>query len=320
MKKKILFILIPAALVAGFYLWPSKTTKEIIVQETSPLVSKNRKLFLGKRNNLVVGNATESLPSACSVLKDKLSALDLNLSFKEIINSLNQVEFQNCSEPQVKDRIQSLQKVCFEKFEKVECEANLLFVRAILRTLNVKEGSDLETIADLILTEFSKQVPDFKKLLKLSDQLLGIDPSNRTFQKVWAMSKLISQDNMRNLPEGFANEIYSRLDPEVVNDPELMGYRLFLETQLEPLKTEAYARDYVRDYPNRSESYEILGWSLWQQNRRGEALSALQRAMELNPKDKWLKGMYAKLKSPGSGPQDYKGRLNLGIRFEDIVQ
>jgi hypothetical protein len=116
------------------------------------------------------------------------------------------------------------------------------------------------------------------------------------------------------------DEIYGRIDPALLEDVEFQSYRLFLETRLEPNKVEEFARGFAETFPETSQAYEILGWSLWKQGRKDEAISQLLLAMKYSPEDEYLKKMYRELKSKNAGPEAYKGRMHLGIKFEDLYR
>jgi tetratricopeptide (TPR) repeat protein len=299
-----------AILAGGLLFFARKKEKSpvlVLPQETS----SNKKLFLGKRVKTVLRG---EVSDPCGTLKSALEQMDFNEKPANLDINL----FKQCTDPAVIEEQMLVLENCFPKI-KEECQARLLFVRSILRTKNATEPYDKETIADLIIMEFSKKEPDFKKLEKLVKNLLRDDPKNPNYQQIWAMAKFIGSGDPRNQRAGLKEDIYAQVDPEVLNSKDMDGLRIFLETGLDPLKVEQMSRNMLSDDPNRQGSRETLGWALWQQGRRDEALTQLAQALAINPKDDWLRKMYENLQKPGAKKEDYMGRLSLGVKFEDIL-
>lgn len=310
MKKFFGIFILALTLVGAFYFWPTEKKVEDNPKKETKVVSENRKLFLGKRKH--ISKKSEITTSNCQQLLTELNDLDFN----QMDVDLASLSLDSCSES---EKINQLKAKCSGK-EKHTCQAELMMFRAYLRTKGVEFSEDKEMIADLILTEFQKKTPDFKKLEKLVGELLNQNPENQTYQKLWAMNKLLANIEQKPIPKNLKEDIYSRLDPELLDDPELTSYRMFLETGLDPIKAEGFARDYLKRNPNRADIHETLGWSLWHQNKRAEAIAQVERAIALNPKDPWLDSLYSRIKSPEAGRESYEGRMNMGIRFEDIYQ
>lgn len=297
-----------AFLAGGLLVLKNRSTSvEVSVKEKS----SNKKLFLGKRSKKTV---QKTVSDPCEDLKSRLEEIDLN----EAPRDLNKDLFVGCNDKSLEERKKLVLESCFPKI-KEECTSHLMFLRSIIRTQGITDSEDKEILADLILLEFSKVTPDFKKLEKLVKKLLRDDPKNPAYQRIWAMSKMIGSGDPRNQREGLREDIFSQIDPEVLNAPDMDGLRIFLETGLDPAKVEELSRSTLSADPHRQGSREILGWALWQQGRREEALSELGIAVARNPQDEWLRKMYQNLQRPGAKKEDYMGRLSLGVKLEDIL-
>lgn len=307
-KKSVLGILIALATLAGGLVYLNRQKAQTPLAQISKTSISNRKLFKGKRKSSLIRETA----SACEVLRSKLEEIDFEM--KEVIP---RETVEACTQDSYLSRIKLLIDSCYGK-DTSDCEANQMFLRALLRTEGITDSDDREMIADLMLREFSKKEPDFKLLTKLAKKLLRDDPKNPAFQKMWAMSKFISQGDPRNQAPELREAIIRELDPEVLNAPDMDGLRMYLETGLDPLKLESLSRSLLQTDPRRPMTREILGWTLWQQGRRDEALSELAIAVKENPKDRWLSQMYQNLQKPEAKKEDYMGRLSLGVRFEDI--
>lgn len=307
-SKILIFILSIATVKGGFLVLKDKSlTSEV----QAPQVSSNKKLFLGKRKKIKLQEVADK---SCETLKTYLEEMDFNVKPSGLDRNL----FTSCLDPAFADIQKQISENCFPK-AKNECQSNLMFMRSSLRTQGIEDSDDKETIADLILKEFSKGTPDFKKLEKLVKKLLRDDPKNPAYQRIWAMSKMIGSGDPRNQREGLKEDIFSQIDPEVLNAPDMDGLRIFLETGLDPAKVEELSRSTLSADPYRQGSREILGWALWQQGRREEALSELGIAVARNPQDEWLRKMYQNLKKPNAKKEDYMGRLSLGVKLEDVL-
>jgi hypothetical protein len=61
----------------------------------------------------------------------------------------------------------------------------------------------------------------------------------------------------------------------------------------------------------------MLGWSLWQQGRRTEALNELDAILAMK-KDPYLQKLRKILADPHAKKDSFPGRLSLGVRLEDL--
>lgn len=189
--------------------------------------------------------------------------------------------------------------------------------RSFIRVRAIKDPSTREELADLILAEFSKKIPDFKKLKDVSRELLKLDPNDRPVQKVWAMTAVIAGDP-KNLNPELVRDIYETLDPEQIeNDPELRGLDVIMKTKLKPDSVEDYTREILKNNPSDLSSREMLGWSLWQQGRREEAIAEVDRILSQS-KDPYLAKIREQLVSGNATKDSFPGRLNLGVKLEDL--
>ncbi|MGE3608982.1 MAG: hypothetical protein AB7I27_05300 [Bacteriovoracaceae bacterium] len=270
-------------------------------------------IFLSPRvsSNVVVTNTVLANDIDCLQLKESLN----NLDFREKNIDLDGLVF-SCSNTEVKDALNKAKEKC-QKFND-DCRISLIFLRAILRALNLSEATTKEEIADLILKEFSNKNPNFKLLNELAEKLLEFNPSDKSFQQLWAMSKLLSQDDLRNLPENLADEINSRVDSSIWKNGQMKGLEMVLQTGLNSKKMEVFLTEQLRKNSNDSFSHELMGFALWKQNRREEAIQALDRAIHLNENDLWLKNMRKTLMDQNATIESYQGRLSLGVNLDDL--
>lgn len=308
--KKIIVLILAVTSLAAFYFYSKENSPKVSVPRPS-LVSANKKLFLGKRQKVLTTQVDN-----CFDITTNLSNLDLNLPVDEFMASIDFEALKRCDRKEWQERIKSISE-CSKK-NKQECQMHVFFLRSILRTEGIKEGFDQETLADLITREFSTKNPNFKNILKHASALLDRDPSNHNFQKLWAMSKLMSQDKLDKLPEGFAETVYKRLDPEIRDSQSLRSMRFLMDTRLDPVLGQSYAENLVNTYPKDSDTYELLGWTLWKQGKRDEAIAQLETAMRLNPDDMWLPKMYKDIKDPNAKMDAYQARMHLSFRLEDL--
>ena len=310
------------------YLFTAATSVAVLIfiypkSENPPVKVKvpreMKEIFMGKRSVPVAYKAEDKVYSGCEELESTLNDLDFRRPAEEWVTTLELRELSACKDPSLEKQLLSANNICFSKKPNHnECVQNLLFLRSLLRTRHEIDANDPENIADLIIREFATNIkePNFQKLSEYADKLIDMNPSNIALQKFWAMSKLMS--NIRSVPEGLQDEIYARIDPSLLSDPDFMSYRMFLETQLDPLKAEGFSRDYLAQYPDQSQAHEMLGWSLWQQGKRDEARAQLDLAIQMNPNDEYLKAMAKDLRSRKADRGSYKGRMNMGISFEDL--
>lgn len=299
--------------VALFYL--SQDSKKEAVPSLMKAATPSKNLFLGKRAALVT-QASEQI-DGCSELRNQLDSIDFTLPAKEWRAVLSLELLKTCSDPEIFERTKLIQETCFDKKDDDLCSTNAVFLRAYLRTKGLKNSDDKEQLADLVLREFAKGMPDFKNLKNLAEKLMNMDPKQLAYQKLWAMSKLIASVDSKKSPLDLADDIYGRVDPEMWEDPQMKGLDLALKTGFDPQEIESMTREALAQKDD-SWTREALGWSLWKQGRKSEALDNLRRAIQLNPKDPWLQEQYKRVKSKGAGPDDYHGRISLGVSVEDL--
>ncbi len=283
--------------------------------ETLPTKPKSNKLFLSKRETPM---AVKIKSDFCSHVSSQLDNIDFNQDVKDWLSLLKKEDFQGCDDPELKERVSLIINNCFaKKLTKDDCFTNLIMFRSIMRARNIKDPSTRSELADLIMAEFSKKEPDFKKLKDFSGELLKSDPNDKPVQKVWAMSAVINGDPKKLSPE-LIDEIYKTIDPEeMMNDPELRSLDVILKTKLKPDNVESYTRDNLKNNPKDISSREMLGWSLWQQGRRDEAIAEVDAILAIK-KEPYLVALRKKLTDPSATKDSYPGRMSLGIRLEDL--
>ena len=318
MKKYFFLLLLPVAI---YFYWSSRLEKISRNSESYSIPTKTtpvKQLIQGKRTRIHTDSSAVS--DVCEQVGVQLDDIDFNLPFKDWLEALSLPKLGECENAEYQQRIALIQEKCLIKksVSKDECMTNLVMLRSLIRAKKIKDPTSRDELADMIMAEFSKKDPDFKKLKNFSRELLNKDPGDKPVQKVWAMSAVISGDP-KNIDPALAEEIYETLDPEQMNtDPELRGLDVILKTGLKPASVEVYSRDILAQNPKDLSSREMLGWSLWQQGRREEAIAQVDAILALNPKDQWLKEMRRRLTDPKASKDSYAGRLNLGIRLEDL--
>lgn len=314
--KKYLWLLLLLPMI--YFLW-GRRQEEPVVSVSKPAniqtKTKSNKIFLSKRETPM---EVKIKSDWCSHVSSRLDNIDFNLELKDWLSSLKKEEFQGCDDPELKDRVSLILSNCFsEKLNKDECFTNLIMFRSIMRARNIKDPSTRAELADLIMAEFSKKTPDFKKLKDFSSELLNSDPNDKPVQKVWAMSAVINGDP-KNLSPDLIDEIYKTIDPEEMQtDPELRSLDVIMKTKLKPDSVEDYTRDLLKNNPKDAASREMLGWSLWQQGRRDEAIAQVDAILAIK-KDPYLEILRKKLSDPTATKDSYPGRMSLGIRLEDL--
>lgn len=308
--KHILLTIFVLLSCVGTYLYLRDQKKEEKAVVKNEAIAK--RLFLGKRNQFNTDTKETSSKESDSCNKLKVALNDLDFTQKDIrLESLD----LSCDLPEIVERIKRVKEICGQVSN--DCLNSLVFLRAVLRTQNLKEAMTQEEIADSILKEFSKKVPDFKILQKLAEKLLDINPSDKKFQELWAMAKLLSND-LQKLPVNLAEEIYGKVDPSLWEGSQMKGLQVILESGMNAKKMESFLLNDLKKNPNDSFSYELLGFALWKQNRRQEALESLDKAIALNPKDEWLRKMRKDLNSEKADVHSYQGRLSLGVNIDDL--
>jgi hypothetical protein len=285
--KKYLWLLLLLPVVFYFIGKDKKKETEAPLTLTNPPAKKykeSRKIFLGRK--AITENLTDH--EGCLTAATQINEVDFNIPLKEWLETLNDKDFEHCTDPELQERAALIRKHCFgTKINDDDCYTNLLMFRSIIRVRSIKEPSSREELADMIMAEFSKKTPDFKKLKEFSKELLNRDPNDKPVQKIWAMSAVIDADP-KNLKPELVNEIYKTLDPEQIDtDPELRGLDVIMKTKLEAGAVEDYTRDLIERNPKDMSSREMLGWSLWQQGRRDEAIAQIDTILA-SKKDPYL--------------------------------
>lgn len=315
MKRIALGSFILLCLGAGLWFYPSDSVTPLKIK-SSKTPSSSRKVFLGARSKTITPSIVQN---SCDELTSRLEDMDFNIPLEDWIMKFSANDFKECVLPEYSDRFQDIQIHCFEKLSEKECLTDAILLRAILRTRGIADSEDRDLMADLILSEFANKtkIPDFEKLEKLSARMLEIDPDQASYQKLWASSKVIAKLSKGKSVTNLETQINERVNPEVWNDPNMKGVKLAMMTGLEPENVEEYARGYLSQKSD-SSMHEVLGWSLWRQNRRAEALVELQTAMKLNPNDVWLKQQLIQLNSDSANSESYQARISLGIDVRDL--
>lgn len=319
MRKVLLLGLLIASCVAGYFYFFQDSVPVSTPAITKKSHSSSRKLFLGARTKKLPksNSAASDIQDGCEDLTRNLESMDFNAPVDEWVLNFDKVALKNCQLPLLTERLEMIQKHCFEELDEGLCAMDAVFLRAQLRTRNVEDAEDQELIADLIINEFAHNKPDFDKLNKLSEKMMVLDPDQKAYQKLWASSKVISKLFKGKSPMDVAEEINGRVNPELWNDPALNGIKMAMMTGLEPSNVEDYARGYLTQKPD-AVMHEVLGWSLWKQNRRAEAIDQLQQAIKMNPKDTWLKDQLKKVRGKGANAESYQTRIMLGLDMRDL--
>lgn len=302
-----------------FLITGSSSTTSSSRLRTKPQVTKTQEIFLGARTNKAPVKDSLKIESACDELARSLDATDFNLPFDEWIEDIEPGQLESCNDKEVSSRLSSMRKVCFEEINDQACVMEGIFLRSLLRTRGVEDSEDRLQLADLVLREFAMGNPDFGKLMNFSDKLMDLNPDQLAFHKLWAMSKVIHALEQKVSPAEYAQEIENRVDPRIWEDQETIGLDLALKSGFEPSSVEEIAREMLsqKDDPR---VHEILGWSLWKQNRRAEAIDQLKVALKMNPQDAWLKEQYKKVMAKEAGENDFQARFSLGFDLRDLFQ
>ena len=319
MKKVLLPGLLIVTLIAAYFYWSQKSALVSAPTITKKSQTSSRNLFLGARSQNLskIKTTTSDSHDGCEDLTTNLERMDFNAPVDEWVLNFDKEALKKCQLPLLADRLDLIQMHCFEDFDEGLCATDAIFLRAQLRTRGVEDAEDRELLADLILNEFAHNEPNFNKLNKLAEKMMVLDPDQKAYQKLWASSKVISKLFNGKSPMDVAEEINARVNPELWNDPALNGIKMAMMTGLEPANVEGYARGYLTQKPD-AVMHEVLGWSLWKQNRRAEAIDQLQQAIKMSPKDTWLKEQLKKVRSKGANAETYQTRIMLGLDVRDL--
>lgn len=314
MKRAVLVVIL-LVLTAGAYRYFQLSPEKKLSPVSTPAQKKSTKeLFLGKRS---VVTAKVEAANPCSNLVTALAEIDFTQELETWLPALKGEAFASCQDESIAEWLEGAKQECFAKTPTGNCTYRLVFLRSLVRLKYGPADDSEQGLADGIIAEFAKGEPDFKRLEELSRTMLDRSPS-QSVQKFWALSKLLSQKDLKKLPPGLADEIYARLDPEVLEDEEMRDLKLILKTGLNPVEMEMALREEVVLAPKDPQRRQALGWALWKQGRRAEAIGQLKEAMKLAPDDEWLKQLFKDVSVPKAGADAYKGRLKLGINLQDL--
>lgn len=310
------------ASLAGILILGFGISLYLLSLQDSPVVESShpKKLFLGKRKKKFIPiNEKVSLvvTDGCELVSLELEEIDFNVPVREWLEFLEVSTFDKCQTLEFRKQISSIKANCFEKLNEHECVQQAIFFRSLIRTKGVTEAEDQDILADLIISEFADGTPDFHKLVKYSEKLISLDPNQAAYQKLWASSKVIASLTDMDSPTQLAEEISERVDVSIWNDSEMQGLKMAVATGLVPGSVEEYARGYLSEN-NDTRMREVLGWALWRQNRFGEAVQQLRKAIALNPSDQWLKDQLIKVTAKDANLETYQARISLGINLQDL--
>lgn len=310
-------ILVLTTVVSYFFL---SQEKDLSYKQSKILnTAGTKKLFLGARKALPETTPVEGqvVQDHCSEVTSQLESIDFTGPIEDWLEIINVDSLNNCKDSATLEQIATLKKNCFDAFDEKICAQNAVFLRAALRTRKIDDGEDKELLADLILKEFSGKTPDFNKLAGFAEKLMDLDPDQVAYQKLWASSKIIAKLAPDSSPMDVADEIGDRVGEELLNDPDMIGLKLAMETGFNPQSVENFAREFLSQKDS-STMHEILGWSLWKQNKFNESMAELKRAIDLNPNDKWLLEQLQKVQSKNADPDSYQARIQLGFDYQDL--
>ena len=301
-----------------YYFVLSKQDEAVFISKPKA-ISNSRKLFLGTRKKISQASNKKItiLADGCEVVTLQLEDIDFNVPVKEWMETLNLNTFEKCQRPEFKDRIASIKNNCFNKLDEQSCTQQAIFFRSLLRTRGVTDAEDQDLLADMVISEFADNTPDFHKLKNYSEKLMNLDPNQAVYQKLWASSKVISNLMDKKSASALSDELAERIDENVWNGSDMQGLKMAVATGLKPDSVEEYARGYLSKNDD-TRMHEVLGWSLWRQNRFAEAVQELERAIALNPTDKWLKEQLGKVTSKDANLETYQARISLGIDLQDL--
>ena len=316
-RVSLLGILVLTAVVSYFFL---SKEKDLSYKKSEILnTAGTKELFLGARKSLPAQAQVQGqvVQDNCSDITSQLESIDFTGPIEDWLEIINLDSLNTCKDPSTLEQIATLKKNCFDEFDEKICGQNAVFLRAALRTRNIEDGEDRELLADLILKEFSGKMPDFNKLANFAEKLMDMDPDQKAYQKLWASSKIISKLGPNSSPMDVAEEINNRVGDEFLNDPDMIGLKLAMKTGFNPQSVEEFAREFLSQKDS-STMHEVLGWSLWKQNRINEAIAELNRAIDLNPNDKWLLEQLQKVQSKNANTDSYQARIQLGFDYQDL--
>jgi tetratricopeptide (TPR) repeat protein len=318
MKKVSLAGILVLTFVVSYFVL-SKQDEVVVITKPKVAISNSRKLFLGARKKVDQASTKKLtiVADGCEVVTLQLEDIDFNLPVTEWVERLDLNTFDKCQQPEFKDRIASIKTNCFNKLDEQSCAQQAIFFRSLLRTRGVTDADDQDLLADMVISEFADSTPDFHKLENYSEKLMNLDPNQASYQKLWASSKVIANLMDKKSPTALSETLAERIDENVWNSSDMQGLKMAVATGLKPDSVEEYARGFLSKKDD-TRMHEVLGWSLWRQNRFAEAVQELERAIALNPTDKWLKEQLNKVTSKDANLETYQARISLGIDLQDL--
>src|SRR5690606_28890288 len=125
-----------------------------------------------------------------------------------------------CPNESLKSKFTEIKESCLGEVKEI-CAAHLVMLRSSLRTQGIHDAEDRDMLVDLILSEFSKTEPDFKKMNSFAEKMMGLEPEHEMFQKIWASSKLIGGLQDKFSFNHYAENILSTVDESIWTDPQM---------------------------------------------------------------------------------------------------
>lgn len=318
--KKLISLILFISIGVGIYLAQPKL-KEFAGIKESPeeksFVPPSSRILKAPRKPLAQLPEDESVE--CTTLRSQLDQMDFNQDPDDWLSTTTREAFEACKDNFYIDRLSSVLKACAAENLKVEvCQVAVMSLRSQMRMREIKEPGNREEMMDFIFDEFSKKDPNFKMMKKISRRFLDEAPDDVAMQKVWATSALISEGDPKNLSAEARNEIYEVIGQErMETNADLRPIDVLLKSGLEPTTVEAMTRDLYDKYPKDKSNVEMLAWSLWQQGRREDSLNYLNT---LSSDDPWIKNLKEKLADKNAKKEDFPGRINIGLSFDDLTR
>ncbi len=317
--KKLIALLCVLIVVGIAYFWPPQELMASTsnISKASPINSQESKIALEMEATTSATPIIET--KSCSELGNVLNEIDFDDSLDKILDSISKEQVEGCKHEAFISRVSSIVEACFGPERLSHCNTELMFLRALMRAPFLEEPYNQAAIADLLMVEYSKasKERDQRKLADLTKRLLEKDPRNRKFQKLWAVVAYDSQVKLHKFPKkGLKKEIYETLDPAAWKKLEL--FRWHVESGNNQEKFQAIVRNSISHYPGYAASHEALGWSLWQQNKREEALEQLMVASSLWNKTSYYPDLIKKLNSPDAKLEDFPAYVNIGVEWKDL--
>lgn len=317
--KKLLSLIALGLVGTGIYLAQPKLKEFAGIHEKpeeKPFVPPSSRILKSQRRPVKELPADES--PQCTSLRSQLDLMDFNDDPEDWLALTSLESFEACQDSFYQERIKTVLKACAsEEINVQECQVSVLSLRAQIRMREIKEPGNREEMMDFIFDEFSKKDPNFKRMKNISRRFLDESPDDLSMQKVWATSAVVAEGDPRKLSEESKQEIYDVIGEEQMSsNPELRPIDVLIKSGLEPNALESMARDLQKRYPKDPKNTEMLAWSLWQQGRREESLNYLN---SLSSDDPWIRDLKEKLSNKNARKEDFPGRINIGLSFNDLT-